>query len=57
VRVRDADVGRDVRRLATDYQLDVFAGVRLTAAETRRALERWRRIVRQARHKRPNSSG
>ena len=57
LRVRDADVGRDVRRLATDYQLDVFAGVRLTAAETRRALERWRRIVRQARRKRPNSSG
>ncbi len=48
-RVRGSEVGRDVRRLATDYQLQVFAGVRLTATETRRALERWRRIVRHAR--------
>ena len=47
LRVHGSEVGRDVRRLATDYQLQVFAGVRLTANETRRAIERWRRIVRQ----------
>ena len=47
-RVTGTGVGRDVGRLATDYQLDAFAGVRLTATETRRALDRWRRVVRAA---------
>ena len=52
LRVLGSDIGRDIGRLATDYQLDVFAGVRLTAAETGRALERWRRVVARARRKR-----
>lgn len=46
-RILGSDVGRDIGRLAMDYQVDVFAGVRVTARETRRALERWRRVVRQ----------
>jgi hypothetical protein len=46
-RVAASDVGRDIARLATDYQLEQLADRRLTAAEVRRALERWRRIVRQ----------
>ncbi len=44
-------VGRDVGRLATDYQLVEFATARLNAKETRRALERWRRVVKEARRK------
>jgi hypothetical protein len=51
-RVLGSDIGRDIGRLATDYQLDVFAGIRVTAAETGRALERWRRVVAKARRKR-----
>jgi len=51
-RIGGSVVGRDVGRLATDYQLDVFAGVWVTASETRRALERWRRIVTEARRRR-----
>lgn len=51
-RIGGSILGRDVGWLATDYQLDAFAGVRMTAAETRRALERWRRVVRQAGRKR-----
>ena len=48
-RVRATDVGRDLGRLAADYQLDEFAGTSITARETRRAIERWRRIVRRRR--------
>ncbi len=46
VRILDTVVGRDVGRLATDYQLGEFAGARITASESRRAIERWRRVVR-----------
>jgi hypothetical protein len=38
----------DVRRLAADYQLATFAERKLTPNEERRAIARWRRIVRQA---------
>ena len=46
MRIVGTGVGRDVGRLATDYQLGEFAAVRLTTRESRRALERWRRVVR-----------
>jgi hypothetical protein len=39
----------DMRRLAADYQLVSFAGADLTAAEERRAVIRWRRVVQRAR--------
>jgi hypothetical protein len=51
-RVVGSDVGRDIGRLAADYQLDVFAGLRITATETRRAIERWRRVVTRSRRRR-----
>jgi hypothetical protein len=51
VRVQDGDVGRDLGRLATDFQLDQFARRRLTATEVRRAIERWRRIAARQRAK------
>ena len=50
-RVAIGESGRDLARLAADYQLDRFAEQRVTAAETRRALARWERIVHAA--KRP----
>jgi hypothetical protein len=49
MRVRTTTVGRDVSRLATDYQLERFAERPLTAPEERRALARWRRIVASVR--------
>jgi hypothetical protein len=51
-RVNISLVGRDIGRLASDYQLSEFAAVHISASETRRALERWRRVVRQARRRR-----
>ena len=51
-RIVGSNVGRDMGRLAADYQLGEFAAVRLTARETRRALERWRRVVTRARQRR-----
>jgi hypothetical protein len=44
----DGSGGRDLAWLATDYQLDQFATRSITPAETRRAVGRWRRIVRAA---------
>jgi hypothetical protein len=43
--------GADIRRLAADFQLAVFAGATLTPAEERRAIGRWRRIVRRTRRR------
>jgi hypothetical protein len=45
-RIALAPVGRDVAWLAADYQLDAFAGQRLTRTEERRALLRWRSALR-----------
>ena len=48
-RVLPTTMGRDMSWLAADYQLDAFAGKSLTPPETRRAIERWRQIVRRSR--------
>jgi hypothetical protein len=44
-------------RLAADYQLERFAGLRLAAAETRRALRRWARVRAWARSGGAGSAG
>jgi hypothetical protein len=44
---RRGAVGLDL--LAADYELARFAGVRLTAAENRRGIARWRRLRRAMR--------
>ena len=41
--------GAELRRLAADYQLAAFGEVGLSAAEERRAIARWQRIVREVR--------
>jgi hypothetical protein len=51
-RILPLALGRDMWWLATDYQLDAFASRPLTAPETRRAIERWRRVVRRSRARR-----
>jgi len=43
-RLRPGEVGLPIGRLAADYALEAFADRRLTPAEHRRAIERWRRI-------------
>ncbi len=48
-RIAPTVVGPIVGRLAADYQLTAFAGRSLTAAEERRALDRWRRVERSIR--------
>ncbi len=42
-------VGPSIGSLAADYQLSAFAGRSLTAAEERRAVDRWRRVERFSR--------
>lgn len=51
-RVAGATYGRDVALLATDYQLAELARVRLSAAEERRALVRWRNVADAVRRRR-----
>lgn len=55
-RIAGAPVAMDVAWLAADYQLDAFAGRRLTAAEERRALIRWRRAIRLVARRHPPRS-
>ena len=47
-RVADSTIGRGLGRLAADYQISALARRRLTAAEERRALDRWRAISRES---------
>jgi hypothetical protein len=49
--------GADIRRLAADFQLVVFADAALTPAEERRAIGRWRRIARSTRRRARRSGG
>ncbi len=48
-RVRGAEIGARIGRLAVDYQLAALAGRRLSSAEERRAIARWRLISDWAR--------
>ncbi len=54
-RVASTSLGRSVGRLAVDYQLIAFGGRSVSAAEERRALERWRQVERASRRPPPGS--